>query len=132
MRVALAILACLLPLSAQATKYTFADSNGVPSCDDIDLAIKQQLIYGDIYHERCDPPSPTFAGSGVSTKIRGSSHTVWSFSITDGKNAQLYLLDLAALTWVEYNEGDDNQLQRVASGLLLKGYHKPPASAPAR
>ncbi len=89
---ALWIVAVLIPVASHAAKYTLADANGVPSCDVIDIDTTQHLAYGVMYRKQCDPPAPTVAGAGVSTKIRGSSDTVWSFSVTGTTSTKLYLL----------------------------------------
>jgi hypothetical protein len=132
MRTTLGFVACLLPIAAHATRYTLADSNGVPSCDIVAVAPHQQLIYGDIYFSECNPPAPTLAGSGVSTKIPGSSDKVWSFAVTATDATSLYIFDFKALTWVEYYEANKQPLQIIGNGLLLKGVHKPPVSARVR
>jgi hypothetical protein len=132
MRVPLAVLACLLPFGAHATKYTLADQNGVASCDVIDIATAHQLAYGKMHRDLCDPPAPTVSGTGVSTRLRGSSNIVWSFSVTGETSTRLYLLDLKALTWVEYYEDSGDPLQPVGSGILLKGSQESRASPTMR
>jgi hypothetical protein len=125
MRIVLGLVTCLTPFAAHAAKYTLADSNGVPSCDVIDIDTTQHVADGVMYRKQCDPRAPTVAGAGVSTKLRGSPDRIWTFSITGTTTTKLYIFDFKGLTWVEYYEAGGQPLQSVGSGVLLAGDNPP-------
>jgi hypothetical protein len=124
-RYAVGLFICMAPFDAHATKLTFADANGVPSCNFISFHRKLNILYGNWLERRhCQPRTDYAAGSGVAVARSGSSTPVWSMSITDTTNTtRLFLLNIKAMTWSEYDASRNHPLALSGSGLLLKGTH---------
>jgi hypothetical protein len=126
-RCAIGLLVCLAPLGANATQLTFADANGVPGCHYISFHRKLNILYGYwLEHRHCQPHTDYAAGSGVALADSGSPTPIWSMSITDTTNTtRLFLLDMKAMTWSEYDASRGHPLALSDSGLLVKGSHSP-------
>jgi hypothetical protein len=123
---ALAFIAGMIPFAAHAEKFTFANQSGTPGCYSIDFDKTDNLAYGKFYANKCNPPGAILYASGVLTKTGASPNKVWSFSFTGPENATtLYLLDLKAMTWIEYRVIGIQPIAVEGHGVLLNGVQTP-------
>jgi hypothetical protein len=110
--------------AASSTKtYTFADGNGVPYCDGIQLAQTGDFDSGDIFGISC---KEIYYGLGFKAKLPGAPAATWNFIYTDPTQPTtqfLVALDERSLQWAGYYESIEYgiALTEFNSGLLLKG-----------
>ncbi len=108
--------------------YTFANSDGTPYCDGIQLNQTGQLDTGVIFGITC---KETIYGLGLKGKVNPAVST-WNFIYTDSEGQYLIALDEKALTWESCYESAYYGIPFTCGGggLLLKGQHS--ASTGAR
>jgi len=108
--------------------YTFANSDGTPFCDGIQLNQTGQLDTGDIFGITC---KETIYGLGLKGKIPGATASTWNFIYTDSEGQYLYALNEKALTWESCYESAYYGIPFTCSGggLLLKGQQAASPSA---
>jgi hypothetical protein len=120
--------------AASATKtYTFADANGTPYCDGIQLTQTGDFDSGDIFGITCQE---TFYGMGLKAKLPNATAATWNFIYTDPTQPGdqfLVALDERSHQWAAYYESPyyGIPLTETGYGLLLKGQQAARPGAPS-
>jgi hypothetical protein len=120
--------------AASVTKtYTFADADGTPYCDGIQLTQTDKFDTGEVFGITCQEMD---YGIGFKGKLPGAPAATWNLIYTDPTepyDQYLAALDEGSRQWVLYFESQtyDIPFEEVNSGRLLKGRQGARPGAPS-
>ena len=115
--------------NAGVSDYTFADADGLPYCDGLQLSLDSGVAVG-VHTNGAQCAEGDYAG-GLQVRVSGSKGKRWMGTTTDVNNlpgvVETYVLDFSNMTWQVYDQDTANDLefQLANEGVLLDG--TPPA-----
>ncbi|MBV8799989.1 MAG: hypothetical protein JOY77_02120 [Alphaproteobacteria bacterium] len=124
------VMATASAASANSVQYTFADTDGNPYCDGVQLDINNGVAVG-VHTNGAQCTEGDYAG-GLAVKMSGSKDKRLVITTTDVNNlspgmVETYMIDTSDMSWQVYDENTNDvfPFQLVNEGVLLKG--NPPA-----